>query len=314
MNLAPAIALVIAGTVLAVALPPVLLRLGRRSPQLALTCWQLAAAAVLSSWLLACLSIGDLLFEPLHRLGHLLSICIASLQGLAHVSAPGTGAQLLGGLASAALAGWVAGWIGIRLSRERRARLRHAAGLRLVARRDAEAGIYILDSPHPAVYCFPGPEPMVVASTSALAELSPDELAAALAHEHAHLAHRDHLRISIARALGRALAFVPLFAIAADEVARLCELRADDDAARVHGHTTVAAALLHLLATRPPAPGLGAGGPGSAARVRRLLDPPADSRRVALLFTAATTAAIPFVALGVALMTLPYGVALCDLH
>ncbi|WP_412542950.1 M56 family metallopeptidase [Longispora sp. K20-0274] len=317
MNLAPAIALLIAGIALSVSLPTLLLRLGH-SPRAALACWQLATATVLGSWVLAGLSIGDLIFQPLHRLGHRFSICIAALQGLTHDTRHDSPTTIFGGAASAALVVWIGVWITARLLRDRRVRARHAADLRMVARRDPDAGIYIVDSALPAVYCCPGPEHIVVASTSALAELSRAELAAVLAHERAHLAHRDHLRISVARALARAFPFVPLFAVASDEIARLCELRADDVAARAHGRRTVASALLQLLAARTPAPGIGAGGTGGAARVRRLLETPSSVastlRGAALLGVAVATAALPLVAVGLALTALPYSVALCDLH
>jgi len=96
---------------------------------------------------------------------------------------------------------------------------------------------------------------------------------------------------------------VPLFACGPAEVARLAELRADDAAVRGSGRFPLVAALLAMgTGAAVPTAALGATGGATAARVQRLLDPPARGARGALallavtLVLAAATAVIPALA------------------
>ena len=158
---------------------------------------------------------------------------------------------------------------------------------------------FVLDAARPAAYCVPGRPPTIVLTTGALAILDPQQLAAVLAHERAHLASRHHLLLAVTRSLAAVAPHVPLFARGTGEVARLAEMRADDVAARRGGRRTLLAALLAmgsgaagqpvpaaplpaapLQAAPVPAAWLGATGGVVAARVRRLADPPARARRV----------------------------------
>jgi Zn-dependent protease with chaperone function len=97
-----------------------------------------------------------------------------------------------------------------------------------------------------------------VLSSGALAVLDPDQLAAVLAHERAHLAGRHHLLISLTRALLASFPAVPLFTQGPGELARLAEMCADDVAARHAGRGTLVAALLAMGTERrcrlPPSP------------------------------------------------------------
>ena len=127
-------------------------------------------------------------------------------------------------------------------------------------------------------------------TTGALAVLDPEQLAAVLAHERAHLAGRHHLLLAVTRSLAAVAPFVPLFARGAAEVARLAEMRADDAAVRRAGgdpgsdrrRRTLLAALLAMgtgVAAAPaPASWLPAAGGVVTARVRRLAEPPAPGR------------------------------------
>jgi Zn-dependent protease with chaperone function len=47
------------------------------------------------------------------------------------------------------------------------------------------------------LYCVPGRLPTIVVTTGALAVLEPEQLAAVLAHERAHLAGRHHLLLAV---------------------------------------------------------------------------------------------------------------------
>jgi Zn-dependent protease with chaperone function len=162
---------------------------------------------------------------------------------------------------------------------ERRKRLSHAEAVRLVGRYDAKLGITVLDSDVPAVYCLPGRPATIVVTSSARALLRPRQLAAALAHEHAHLRGNHHLALIAARVFTRAFGVVPLFRTAEQEIALLLEVAADDAAARGHGRRTLARALLTLAGGRSmiPSVGMPAGGSGVVSRVDRLLNPPRSS-------------------------------------
>jgi Zn-dependent protease with chaperone function len=165
------------------------------------------------------------------------------------------------------------------------------------------AGAVVLDAPQPAAYCVPGRPATIVLTTAALAILDAGQLAAVLAHERAHLAGRHHLLTGLTRGLAAVLPGVPLFARGPQEVARLAELRADDAAARRSGRFPLVAALLAMgTGAAVPTAALGATGGATAARVQRLLDPPARGARGAfallavILVLAAAAAAIPALA------------------
>jgi beta-lactamase regulating signal transducer with metallopeptidase domain len=127
-------------------------------------------------------------------------------------------------------------------------------------------------------------------------------LAAALAHERAHLAQRHHLVLAWAAGLARAFPRVGLFGQAQAESQRLVELLAEEVAARGVDRLTLAEALLALAGSSPrlPATALGAGGSTAATRVRRLIEPPRRLGRLRAVLTslaAAVVLAVPIVAL-----------------
>ncbi|GLC28144.1 M48 family metalloprotease [Roseisolibacter agri] len=87
--------------------------------------------------------------------------------------------------------------------------------------------------------------------------LPPEELAAVIAHERAHVVRRDPLRFSLLRATAKTLFWIPGLRGLADDVADEAEIRADDAAAAVVGPLTLASALVALAAWRPPAAAFG---------------------------------------------------------
>jgi Zn-dependent protease with chaperone function len=168
----------------------------------------------------------------------------------------------------------------------RRRASEHAQAARITGRRlagiPALSGAVVLDTPQPAVYCVPGRPATIVLTTGALAVLDEPQLLAVLAHEHAHLAGRHHLLVTLGKAARAGFPGVPLFTRGADEVARLAEMRADDVAARRSGRETLLQALVAMGTGRPlPAPSasLAATGGAVTARVGRLLDPPSGTSR-----------------------------------
>jgi Zn-dependent protease with chaperone function len=217
------------------------------------------------------------------------------------------------GLAAVAFLGGVTmillGWRYGRSLRRSSIRTRaHAEAARITGHPvEGRNAAFVLDATRPAVYCVPGRPPTIVLTTGALAVLDPDQLAAVLAHERAHLAGRHHLLLAVTRSLAAVAPAVPMFARGASEVARLAEMRADDVAARCagggpgdeHGRRTLLAALLAMSAgpavAQAPAPAawLAATGGIVAARVRRLAEPPPPARGLCYgLALAALTLAI----------------------
>jgi Zn-dependent protease with chaperone function len=170
----------------------------------------------------------------------------------------------------------------------RRRATEHAQAARITGRRLGETGIaalsaaVVLDTPQPAVYCVPGRPATIVLTTGALAVLDEPQLLAVLAHEHAHLAGRHHLLVTLGKAARAGFPGVPLFTRGADEVARLAEMRADDVAAGHSGRVTLLQALVAMGTGQPltaPSAALAATGGAVTARVRRLLDPPSGASR-----------------------------------
>ena len=184
---------------------------------------------------------------------------------------------------------------------------------------EGENGPFVLDATQPAVYCVPGRPATIVVTTGALAVLGTEQLAAVLAHEHAHLAGRHHLLLAVTRSLAAIAPFVPLFARGTGEVARLAEMRADDVAARPGRRRTLLTALLAMSAGRRagqalvgpalampatalamPVSWLPATGGIVADRIRRLAEPPTPARwacyGLALIAIVVASALVPALA------------------
>lgn len=113
--------------------------------------------------------------------------------------------------------------------------------------------------------------PRVYVAQELTTALSRDELVAVLAHEGAHAARRDPLRLSALRFLGMTLFWIPVLRRLAEDCADEAEIRADDAAAR--GRPLALASALIRLAGWRAAPPLGVGIHRSdllERRVRRL--------------------------------------------
>ena len=142
-----------------------------------------------------------------------------------------------------------------------RKRRRHRQVLSLVAREDAAVpGVLVLDHPLTVAYCVPGLRSRVVVSSGALAALTPDEVTAVLAHEQTHARERHDLVL---------LPFVAVWRFAADAVALLVEMRADQSAAP----RSLATALHRFTAVTPPG-ALGMADAAVVARLQRLQQEP----------------------------------------
>ncbi len=158
------------------------------------------------------------------------------------------------------------------------ARRRQRALLALLAHGDPKVpGALVVDYPTAAAYCLPGLRSrIVVLSVGTLELLGRGELAAVLAHEHAHLRERHDLVLLPFSALCRAFPRSLICAEAHRAVALLVEMLADDRALRGRPARELVSALVRFgtAGTCPaPAGALAAGEGEVAARVARLLQP-----------------------------------------
>ncbi|MFC4562717.1 M56 family metallopeptidase [Nocardiopsis mangrovi] len=162
-----------------------------------------------------------------------------------------------------------------------RVRRRHHDLLGLVARDDPQVpGARVLDHPAAAAYCLPGVlRSQVVISAGALEVLDRSELAAVIAHEHAHLRQRHDLVLLPFSSLKRAFPRVRMVETYYSAVALLIEMCADDQARRERSAKELAMALLRFGAkgtTAVPAGALAVTAgpqPDVVTRVSRLLNP-----------------------------------------
>ncbi|MFD5323800.1 M56 family metallopeptidase [Streptomyces sp. NPDC127092] len=184
------------------------------------------------------------------------------------------------------------------LLRARRRRSRHAETLRLVGRYDPGLGATVLDHERPAVYCLPGRSRRVVVSSGAIDTLTEPQLAAALAHERAHISGRHHLLVAAAESFASVFPYLPLARHGGTAVPLLLEMAADDRALRRCSRDALATALYALASGKAPREAFGAGGPSAALRMRRILTPHSVGHPVLwglLTIAAAGLAAAPLI-------------------
>jgi Zn-dependent protease with chaperone function len=303
---ATAAALAVLAALLAWPVPALLgrARWPRRDPLAALVCWQaIGLAGGLSI-------IGALLVHGLAPWGHSLPEAGRHVLG----GAPAVGAVRGYHWVALTLAGVLAvellGVLALSWARTVRTRRRHRELLELVVRPHALPDARLLEHPAPVAFCIPGARPLLVLSSGMVAELDDAQLAAVVAHERAHLREHHHLYLLPFVAWEAALPVLPAAARAHAAVRTLVEMRADDVAlAALSGpdpRRTLARAIV-AAGTQGgggvPAGALAAGGSAVAARVRRLLEPPAPLP--AAVRAAVLTAAGLLIAVPTALLLLP---------
>lgn len=234
------------------------------------------------------------------RIGSELTGCVA---GLGMVARGEHGALVQAGvLALAAMGTLAVVTLGARAAlavvRMRRGSRDHVHAVRIATGDSPRGpgGTFVIDSDRRGVYCLAGRPHTIVLTRAALSALDGAQLAAVLAHEHAHLSGRHHHVLAVTKALSAVFPWVRLFTQGAEEVARLLEMRADDVAARRHGPDTVVDALLALslpartFAPAAPAAALSAAGLAVTQRVERLLFPPsAFKASISLIMATAAT-------------------------
>lgn len=168
-----------------------------RAPALAVAVWH---ALALSFALGTALTAYNLLMPTEHSheglLGLLHSCGLDIGSGGSHPDTAGRLAAALPPAFGVALAGSFT----FHVVRARRVRSRHREAVDLVGRRSARLGATVLPYDVPAAYCLPGRRPRIVVSDAAVRALTPEQLAAVLEHERAHIAGRHHLALAAAAA------------------------------------------------------------------------------------------------------------------
>ncbi|HEX5597694.1 MAG TPA: M56 family metallopeptidase [Micromonosporaceae bacterium] len=259
----------------------------RSAPRLAVGVWLGAELSVT----LAVLGAGLLLaVPPAAAAAGLPGIVQACLQALANLSAPNLFLSIAGLAAMALLIARLAVGLTVTFTAARRWRRHHRAALLPVSRPGPDGESVILDHAVPVIYCLPGRPGQIVVTSGALDVLSPQEFAAVLGHEQAHLRGRHHLLLALVTAFHRAFPGLPLAGTAEAEVRRLVEHLADDRAGAQHDRRLMASAIVRL-ADATPEHALGAA-TAAADRVRRMLAPATPLRAAQRLLATAAIGAL----------------------
>ncbi|MEZ0115267.1 Zn-dependent protease with chaperone function [Catenulispora sp. EB89] len=302
-----ALILVVYALSVAVFAPPLLARHwpSDRAPRLTVALLQILTCSFLVAAVAVGLALAFTLVEGLSELSPALDSCADQLPVTDHGSV-GTVLGHLGWISAVLLSARLLYCLAATFGTARRRRRTHSEMLRILATRDDELGVLILDHPAPACYCLPGD---VVITTGALERLSAKQVEAVLLHERAHLSGRHHLIIALATAIRRTIPHIRLLAYAERETRRLVELIADDAAVAHTGAPTVAAALAVIGTAQgtDPAPhydpvpetALAIDSSPTLRRIRRLLrlDHPLTRRGHALVIATTTVATVLPVAL-----------------
>ncbi|MEU9134256.1 M48 family metalloprotease [Kitasatospora sp. NPDC048540] len=256
----------------------------RRAPVLGVLAWQALGVSAVAA---VALGVRQLVDPAPHHHDRLLHLC-----GL---SAPAGTVSRLALAAALAVVLVPAALFARRLAAAARGRARHRTLLDLAGRRDLVPGALVLEHPAPAVYCLPGRRRRVVVSRGALDALTPEQLAAALAHEQGHLTGRHHLAACAAEAFARSFAPLPLGRLVEEETRALLEMAADDRALRGHSVRALAGAMSVVAAGPAPSAALTAGHHALARAGRLATRQPRPPRALVALGAAAAalTAGVP---------------------
>jgi len=251
----------------------------RRAPRSALVAWQAVSLGGVLAALAAAPAALPLLLDgedPMQHLGLLLPAVLFSIAIVV---------RLL----------YAAHHVGIRL---RRVRADHRQLVDIIAQHDER--MRILQHPTPTAYCIPGRRSRVVLTQGVLDALPPDQLAAVVAHEEAHLRGRHDLLLEFFTVLHRAVPEPLRSAAALSEVRLLVEALADRAAVRRSGEVATARALLTLAGSRTPEAALGVG-TTAPVRLRLLADGPPHPVLPVIAYSYAVLAAtLPLVLLAMA--------------
>lgn len=157
--------------------------------------------------------------------------------------------------------------------------------------------IRVLRDDVPRAFCAGLLRPRVFVSDTAVARLTPVELAAVLAHERHHAAQRDPLRLLAAAVVADAVFFLPGFGHLRERYATVAELAADDAAVDAPGGRAALASAMLLFGETPHGSVVGV----SDERVDHLVDgaPLRWRLRASILLTTLTAIGLLYVAAAV---------------
>jgi len=186
-------------------------------------------------------------------------------------------------------------WSGHRIGNRLRSQRREHRELIDVLGTVSGHDVRVLAHPTPTAYCVPGLRRRVVLTQGALDALPPEELAAVMSHERAHLRTRHDLVLEFFTVLHEAVPPLLRASAALREVRLLVEVLADRAATRVAGPVPLARALVALAGGARPDATLGAPATESVTRARLDLlaadDPPRWLRAAMLAFAVMVFAA-----------------------
>jgi Zn-dependent protease with chaperone function len=254
-------------------------RWAARAPLLAIVAYLAAAWSLLAALGLAGLTLAVHATALGGELSHLIGACVLRLRE-AYATPGGATVAGLGLTLAAAIAARAAVTAVTHLRVVRRQALLHAQTARLVGHPEPALGAMLLDHALPTAYCVAGPHPTVILTTGALKALDPDQVAAVVAHERAHLACHHHRLLAVVRIGRQVLPFVPLMRDADTQITRLVEMHADDAATGARDARPLATALVVLATAASPPPGLAAAATDAVYRIQRLLSPAEPLGRV----------------------------------
>lgn len=257
--------------------PRLLTRLtdGGDAPRFAVAAWLTAILSVLIGAVTAVALVTAEVAGHLSAPDQLLVSCVRKFFDVL-VGRDGPLLQLVFLLATGAL-GAMTILFGVRMTRAlaglRHRTFAHAAAVRLVGRPIGDH-VIVVDSGRPAAYCVVGQPSAIVVTTGAMQALAPEELAAVLAHEQAHLAGRHYHLLTVLRALSAVAPHITLITQGERRIATLLEMCADDQAARRHSRKALLSGLVALSGAAQPAHALAAAGVSVLARAERLASLP----------------------------------------
>nr|BFE80585.1 hypothetical protein GCM10020093_031860 [Planobispora longispora] len=168
-----------------------------RAPRLAISIWLAACVSAVASVALAAFAAAIPASVVGHGLAAFFEACAALLSDGDLALSPGARAALLGAVLVVARVTHCGAAVLVRARRERR---RHADLLAVLGRHDGGLGAVVLEHDEAAAYCLPGRQGKTVITTAALESLAPEQVAAVLAHERAHLRGRHHLVLAAVEA------------------------------------------------------------------------------------------------------------------
>ena len=266
-------------------------------PRWGIAAWQACVGAVLGSLVLLALSAVLPVDSVSFDVGHLLHACSTVLQHryLLH-DGPWVSRSSLA--IAAITAGLLARALVIRSAAVWRGRRRQRCLIDLLARECDGHGTHVLVHEAPLAYCIPGGRGRIVLTTAARSRLDPEETAAVVAHERAHLRGRHDLVLFGADVAHAAFPWIKFFRTAREEMRGLVEMLADDHAATQTGREPLAAALVDLGSEPAPETALGATSHITTSRVARLLEerhPTSLLRLTGLVGVSAVVLAMPWI-------------------